>query len=149
AAFQLRSVRQHRDFMQQVLEIALGAAAVVDQAGRGDLHVLGDVKLVRPDALDHDVAFAAAHDEVVLLRVGADILETFIDEVGQGARRLVLADARQRPRLELLDVVAHPTLPSRLIEMSFCASTANSIGNCCSTSLTKPLTTSAVASSAD
>ena len=29
------------------------------------------------------------------------------------------------------------------------ASTANSIGSCCSTSLTKPLTTSAVASSAE
>ncbi len=37
-----------------------------------------------------------------------------------------------------------PPVPS-----SFCASTANSIGSCCSTSLTKPLTTSAVASSAD
>jgi hypothetical protein len=43
----------------------------------------------------------------------------------------------------------YPTLPSRLIAISFCASTANSIGRCCSTSLTKPLTTSAVASSAD
>ena len=42
----------------------------------------------------------------------------------------------------------YPTLPSRLTEISFCASTANSIGNCCSTSFTKPLTTSAVASSA-
>src|ERR1700681_2330931 len=42
-----------------------------------------------------------------------------------------------------------PTEPSRLIEMSFCASTANSIGNCWSTSLTKPLTTSATASSAE
>src|SRR5215204_4248133 len=46
-------------------------------------------------------------------------------------------------------LVRHPTLPSRLTEISFCASTANSIGSCCSTSLTKPLTTSAVASSAD
>src|SRR5215470_5083420 len=43
----------------------------------------------------------------------------------------------------------HPTLPSRLIEISFCASTANSMGSCWSTSLTKPLTTSATASSAD
>ena len=45
--------------------------------------------------------------------------------------------------------LGHPTLPSRLIEISFCASTANSIGSCWSTSLTKPLTTSATASSAD
>src|SRR5689334_13637037 len=37
----------------------------------------------------------------------------------------------------------YPTLPSNEIEISFCASTANSIGSCCSTSLTKPLTTSA------
>ena len=44
---------------------------------------------------------------------------------------------------------AQPTEPSRLIEISFCASTANSIGSCCSTSLTKPLTTSATASSAE
>ena len=35
------------------------------------------------------------------------------------------------------------------IEISFCASTANSIGRCCSTSLTKPLTISATASSSD
>src|SRR5215211_5982885 len=46
-------------------------------------------------------------------------------------------------------LVGHPTLPSRLTEISFCASTANSIGSCCSTSLTKPLTTRAVASSAE
>src|SRR5712671_6537682 len=43
----------------------------------------------------------------------------------------------------------HPTEPSSEIEISFCASTANSIGNCCSTSLTKPLTIRATASSAD
>ena len=41
----------------------------------------------------------------------------------------------------------HPTLPSRLIPNNFCASTANSIGSCCSTSRAKPLTISATASS--
>ena len=41
----------------------------------------------------------------------------------------------------------HPTLPSRLTSSSFCASTANSIGSFCSTSRTKPLTSSATASS--
>src|SRR5437588_12141332 len=46
-------------------------------------------------------------------------------------------------------VHCYPTLPSKLIEISFCASTANSIGSCCSTSLTKPLTTSPTASSCD
>ena len=40
-----------------------------------------------------------------------------------------------------------PTLPSSEIATSFCASTANSIGSSCSTSLQKPLTMSAVASS--
>ena len=40
-----------------------------------------------------------------------------------------------------------PTEPSRLIEISFCASTANSMGSCWITSLTKPLTINATASS--
>ena len=43
----------------------------------------------------------------------------------------------------------HPTLPSRLTASSFCASTANSIGNSFSTSLQKPLTISDNASSSD
>src|SRR5688572_4722327 len=41
----------------------------------------------------------------------------------------------------------HPTLPSKLIPSSFCASTANSIGNCFRTSRAKPLTISATAAS--
>ena len=41
-----------------------------------------------------------------------------------------------------------PTLPSRLMPSSFCASTANSIGSCLSTSRAKPLTIRATASSA-
>src|SRR5665213_340094 len=48
---------------------------------------------------------------------------------------------------EIIRLNHQPTLPSRLIEISFCASTANSIGSCCSTSLTKPLTTRPTASS--
>jgi hypothetical protein len=40
-----------------------------------------------------------------------------------------------------------PTEPSSEIEISFCASTANSIGSCCSTSFTNPLTTRPTASS--
>ena|SRR5437868_3610365 len=43
----------------------------------------------------------------------------------------------------------YPTLPSSEIEISFCASTANSIGSCCSTSFTKPFTTNPTASSCD
>jgi len=45
-------------------------------------------------------------------------------------------------------VKRHPTLPSRLIPSSFCASTANSMGSCFSTSRAKPLTISATALSA-
>src|SRR3954465_10925690 len=41
----------------------------------------------------------------------------------------------------------YPTLPSSEIEISFCASTAKPIGSCCSTSVTKPLTTRPTASS--
>ena len=41
----------------------------------------------------------------------------------------------------------YPTLPSRLIPSSFCASTANSIGSCFSTSRAKPFTISATAAS--
>src|SRR5687768_7562861 len=44
--------------------------------------------------------------------------------------------------------LGHPTLPSKLIPSSFCASTANSIGSCFSTSRAKPLTISATAASA-
>src|SRR4029079_2554962 len=43
---------------------------------------------------------------------------------------------------------AHPTLPSSELPIIFCVSAMNSIGSCCSTSRTKPLTISAVASSA-
>ena len=45
------------------------------------------------------------------------------------------------------DPAAHPTLPSREMLISFCASMANSIGRCWMTSLTKPLTINATASS--
>ena len=64
------------------------------------------------------------------------------------ADRLVLAPAIVRRDREEARA-HHPTLPSRLTEISFCASTANSMGSCCSTSLTNPLTTRATASSAE
>ena len=44
-------------------------------------------------------------------------------------------------------VCDQPTEPSKLIPTSACASTANSIGNCCRTSLQKPLTINATAAS--
>ena len=50
-------------------------------------------------------------------------------------------------RVEVFDMQHQPTLPSKLIPSSFCASTANSIGSCFSTSRAKPLTISATAAS--
>ncbi len=60
-----------------------------------------------------------------------------------------IAGLPQRHIGYIYDGLLHPTLPSSETAISFCASTANSIGNCCSTSRTKPLTMSAVASSAE
>src|SRR6476620_4153827 len=51
--------------------------------------------------------------------------------------------------LRLEPILRHPTEPSRDTPISFCVSAMNSIGSCCSTSRTKPLTISATASSAD
>src|SRR5256885_7710252 len=48
-----------------------------------------------------------------------------------------------------LPLSRHPTLPSRLIPSSRCASTANSIGSSLKTSLQNPLTIIETASSAD
>src|SRR5579871_2332549 len=68
--------------------------------------------------------------------------------LGQPAQPLGLLPG---PEVEILVVWdrAHPTLPSSETPTSFWASTANSIGRCCSTSRQKPLTISATASSAD
>ena len=50
----------------------------------------------------------------------------------------------------LMKSISHyPTLPSRLIPTSFCASTANSMGSSLNTSLQNPLTIKDVASSGD
>ena len=62
-----------------------------------------------------------------------------------GRRRIVrLGQPNASPRAS-----DQPTLPSSEIAINFCASTANSIGSCCKTSRTKPLTIRAVASSAE
>jgi ABC-type hemin transport system ATPase subunit len=52
-------------------------------------------------------------------------------------------------RVKIADLQHQPTLPSRLMLSSFCASTANSIGRCRNTSLQKPLTIMLTASSVD
>src|SRR6187549_384539 len=59
----------------------------------------------------------------------------------------IAPDRAQLFEHEIFGFNHQPTLPSSEIEISFCASTANSIGSCCSTSFTKPLTTRPTASS--
>src|SRR5688500_13629852 len=63
---------------------------------------------------------------------------------GRHQRRQHGTDYRIESHRQRID---HPTLPSREMPMSFCASTANSIGSSWITSFTKPLTMSAIASS--
>src|SRR5262245_46599053 len=53
----------------------------------------------------------------------------------------------RQPRHGLRRAPAHPTEPSSDMPINFCVSAMNSIGSCCSTSRTKPLTISATASS--
>ena len=82
------------------------------------------------------------------------VIRTVTEQLGHDRWRVRAPPIRggeRSPHVGDVDVgcVHHPDGPSRLIEISFCASTANSIGSCCSTSLTKPLTTSATASSSD
>ena len=52
-----------------------------------------------------------------------------------------------RPARQLGCCAHHPTEPSSEMPISFCVSAMNSIGKCCNTSRTKPLTMSATASS--
>jgi len=60
-----------------------------------------------------------------------------------------LASRSGVPRASTSWFLSQPTDPSSEIEISFWASTANSMGSCCSTSLTKPFTIRAVASSSE
>src|SRR4051794_41742871 len=59
----------------------------------------------------------------------------------------IATDRTKMPQNDIVWFDHYPTLPSSEIEISFCASTANSIGSCCSTSLTNPVTTRPTASS--
>ena len=82
-------------------------------------------------------------------------------EIGPGSGSLTEFILRENPfKIDLLSILAfklfifnitlnsfYPTLPSKLIPTNFCASTANSIGNCCRTSLQNPLTINPTASS--
>src|SRR5262249_38853849 len=104
-------------------------------------------------------AFDAAFPELARRR-HIRLVEAFEEHAGRLAPllpvRFLLGPSRLQRGERLVDLghrssplPRQPTEPSRLIEISFCASTANSIGSCCSTSRTKPLTTSATASSCE
>ena len=75
--------------------------------------------------------------------------EASAPDAARDRRRATAVDGPRAAGRRRIGPGGQPTEPSRLIEISFCASTANSIGSCCSTSLTKPLTMSAIASSSD
>ena len=64
--------------------------------------------------------------------------------VDRGFRQRNLKSSLRHTANRLID---YPTLPSKLTPNSFCASTANSIGNSRKTSLQKPLTIMLIASS--
>src|SRR5260370_13303395 len=57
-----------------------------------------------------------------------------------GADTNSLSHPSRRPLRGLLRMRRYPTLPSSEIDISFCASTANSIGSCCGQSFRNPLT---------
>src|SRR6266513_146943 len=92
-------------------------------------------RTVRP----HDrVHLTGAHREV-------DSFENFSPLHG----RVKILDLEQDPSRFPFPLARHPTLPSRLMPSSRCASTANSIGSSLKTSLQKPFTIIDTASSAD
>ncbi len=74
-----------------------------------------------------------------------------INEAGHRASASPLVDPRDKPEDDdlkgLIAPLHQPTDPSSEMLISFCASTANSIGSCWMTSRTKPLTIRAIASS--
>src|SRR5215510_12830361 len=99
-------------------------------------------------AVERERALARRHDMDGATEPGGPDQPT--DAAPLRSEFLTVPAGHHRDIVDVHDRLAgHPTLPARLTEISFCASTANSIGSCCSTSLTKPLTTRAVASSAD
>ncbi len=69
----------------------------------------------------------------------------FITNTRKNLKFIMIGDQRLSVFISLHKCLDHPTDPSSEIPSSFCASTANSIGNCCSTSRAKPFTISATA----
>src|SRR5690606_17757206 len=82
-----------------------------------------------------------AHDGVHLARIDrqVDAFQYFL-ALNADSKALYLKQHMFPSALGSRLSAAYPTDPSRLIESSFCASTANSIGSSRKTSLQKPLT---------
>src|SRR5271163_3148086 len=118
-------------------------AQPIDPLARYDEeHLLVDVVRVARKRL-----LARRHDMKLATELARADSRTDATELGDKLR--AIAAIAQIDVGDIDDWLRHPTLPSRLMAISFCASTANSIGSCWSTSRTKPLTISAVASSPD
>ncbi len=101
------------------------------------MNVKGEGGLARFDHDQHAAHRLRADQRADLTKLGAELLA--VAEIIE----IEVVDVDDR-----LGIFAHhPTLPSRLIPISFCASTANSIGNCWMTSRTNPLTIKATAAS--
>src|SRR5690606_10745831 len=109
--------------------------------------------LVRDVAAHHGMHLTGRDDEVHALEDFA-VLDASVQvaDFKDGGGHVFSPDTKASPLWRQPQIAlraGYPTLPSRLIEISFCVSTMNSIGRCCSTSRTKPLTISATASSSE
>ncbi len=77
------------------------------------------------------------------------VLRSAVRRVSKDVANNLSSHPSRRPLTRPPQDEVYPTEPSSEIEISFCASTANSIGSCCSTSFTNPLTTRPTASSCE
>src|SRR3984893_11011831 len=127
--------------------MALVPEPILARTGEDEEHLVDHVV-----AMKRECALARRHDGEHAAK--ASRADHRRDARDLGGELLALAEILQRNVGNIDDGFlrhshGYPTLPSSETEISFCASTANSIGSCCSTSLTNPLTTSATASSAE
>src|SRR5206468_5248528 len=87
------------------------------------------------------------HDGVHLAAVHRQVHA--LEDLSAFDRGVQVLDLEQHLSRFPFHVSRHPTLPSRLMPSSRCASTANSIGSSLNTSLQKPFTIIETASSAE
>src|SRR5262249_11393597 len=96
--------------------------------------------------VEREGALAGRHHRQRAAEVlGAD----FRSDAGKLCLKHIAVRVVAKLRLVEIENRLHPTDPSSETPISFCVSAMNSMGSFCSTSRTKPLTTSATASSCD